>query len=48
MIDEAIEELTRLLIQQDFEDKKNKKEEILCIKKKDLFKICIKMLKIIK
>lgn len=47
MIDIAIEELTRLLIKQDFKDKKSNKEEYVKIKKTELIKLCIKLLKLI-
>ena len=48
MLDIAIEELTELLIKQDFKDKKENNTEIITIKKTDLIKVSIKLLKIIK
>ena len=42
MIDDAIEILTRMVIKEH-----EKEEEMLYISKKDLLKICIKILKII-
>ena len=48
MLDIAIEELTELLIKQDFKDKKENNTEIITIKKIDLIKVSIKLLKIIK
>lgn len=48
MIDEVIEELTKLLIKQDLKDKSNDNVEKITISKVDLFKICIKVLKMSK
>jgi len=48
MLDVAINELTKILIKQDFKDKKENNIEIVTIKKVDLIKMCIEMLKLIK
>lgn len=48
MIDEIIEELTKLLVKQDLQDKKNNNVEKITISKVNLLKICIKVLKISK
>ncbi len=44
---EAIEELTKLLIKQDFAEKEIGKSEYITIKKSDLIKLCIDLLKLI-
>lgn len=43
----AIEELTKMLIKQDFAEKETGKNEYIKIKKKDLIKLCIDLLKLI-
>lgn len=43
----AIEELTKLLIKQDFAEKEVGKSEYITIKKSDLIKLCIDLLKLI-
>ena len=48
MIDDAIEELTKLLIEQDLKEKNEKKIEMVCISKVELIKRIIKFLKLIK
>lgn len=47
MLEEAIKELTKLLIKQDFAEKEVGKSEYITIKKNDLIKLCIDLLKLI-
>ena len=47
-IDDAIEEMTTLLIKQDVKDKRQNKKETVLLTKVDLYKLNIKMLKLIK
>lgn len=47
-LDDAIEELTKLLIKQDLEDKKNKRAKEIKMKQVDLYKLEIKFIKLIK
>ena len=47
-LDAVIEELTKLLIKQDFEDKKNGKQREIKLKQVDLYKIQIKFIKLLK
>lgn len=48
VLDEAIELLTKMMIEEDFKNKKNKKDSKIVISKMDLYKLCIKLLKLIK
>ena len=48
MINDTIEELTKILIKQDLKDKEMGSVECLNISKVDLIKICIKVVKMIK
>ena len=48
MLDETIEELTKILIKTDFEIKENKKSEYIKIKRTDLVRFCIKIIKLIR
>lgn len=48
MIDEAIEEITKMLIEQDIKEKNSNSVEIIKMKKIDLYKHCIKLLKVVK
>lgn len=46
LLDDAIEILTKMLIKEDIENKNNNKKYV--INKIDLYKFCIKLLKVIK
>lgn len=48
LLEEAIEELTKMYIKQDVADRKNKKEAIIQIKRKDYIKQGINLLKLLK
>lgn len=48
MLEESIEELTKLMIREDFKIKESNQETIIKISKKDLIKFCIKLVKLIK
>lgn len=48
MINDTIEELTKILIKQDLKDKEMGSVEYINISKVDLIKICIKVVKMIK
>jgi hypothetical protein len=48
VLEEAIEELTKMYIKQDVADRKNKKEAIIQIKRKDYIKQGINLLKLLK
>lgn len=48
MLDDAIELLTKMMIQEDFENKKKKQEPMITMSKTDLYKFCVKLLKLIK
>ena len=48
VLDEAIELLTKMMIEEDFKNKKNKKDSKIIISRVDLYKLCIKLLKLIK
>lgn len=48
MLDETIEELTKILIKTDFEIKDNKKTEYIKIKRTDLVRFCIKLVKLVR
>ena len=48
MIDIAIEEITKMLIKQDIKDKQQGNEEMVKMRKVDLYKFSIKLLKEIK
>ena len=47
-LDDVTEELTKLLIKQDLEDKKNNKTREIKMKQVDLYKLEIKFIKLIK
>lgn len=47
-LDDVIEELTKLLIKQDFEDKKSKKPKEIKMKQSDLYRLEIKFVKMLK
>lgn len=47
-LDDVIEELTKLLIKQDFEDKKNGEQREIKMKQVDLYKMQIKFTKLLK
>lgn len=47
-LDDVIEELTKLLIKQDLEDKKSKRTKEIKMKQVDLYKLEIKFIKLIK
>lgn len=46
-LDDVLEELTKLLIKQDFEDKKNGKDKEIKMKQVDLYRLQIKFTKLI-
>ena len=48
VLDEAIELLTKMMIEEDVKNKKNKKDLKIVISRVDLYKLCIKLLKLIK
>ena len=48
MLDEAIELLTKQMIKETFENKDGNKETILVMSKVELYKFCIKLVKLIK
>ncbi len=48
MLNETIEILTKQMIEKDFQLKKDNLEEIVKIRKIDLYKFCIKLVKLIK
>lgn len=48
MLNETIEELTKILIKTDFEIKENKKSEYIKIKRTDLVRFCIKIFKFVR
>ena len=47
MLDETIEVLTELMIKEDFKNKKENKVTFIHIKKIDLYRFCIKLIKLI-
>lgn len=47
LLDETIDLLTKMLIEEDFKNKKEKKKQFITISKIDLYKICIDLLKLI-
>lgn len=47
MLDEAIEELTSLMIKEDFKTKDTETETMIITSKKDLIRFCIKLVKMI-
>lgn len=47
MLDDTIELLTRQMLKDVFEDKKENKEELITIIKANLYKFCIKLVKLI-
>jgi len=48
MLDETIEELTKILIKTDFKIKKEKENEYIKIKRTDLVRFCIKIIKLVR
>lgn len=48
MLDETIEELTRILIKMDFENKEKNQTEYIKIKRTDLVRFCIKLVKLVR
>ena len=48
MLDEAIELLTKQMLKEAFENKDGNKETILVMSKVELYKFCIKLVKLIK
>lgn len=47
MLDEAIDLLTRQMLEDVFDDKKNKKMQVITMSKADLYRFCIKLVKLI-
>lgn len=47
MLDEAIDLLTRQMLEDVFNDKKNNKTQMITMSKTDLYKFCIKLVKLI-
>ena len=48
MLNETIEILTKQMIEESFEEKKNNQEIVIKMTKTDLYKFCIKLVKLIK
>jgi len=48
MLNETIELLTKQMIEETFEEKKNNREIVIRMTKTDLYKFCIKLVKLIK
>lgn len=48
MLDETIELLTKQMLEDTFENKKEGKDVTIKMKKSDLYKFCIKLVKLIK
>lgn len=48
MIDEAVNVMTKLLIQQDVKDKKSSEVEYIRISKVNLLRLCIRLVKMLK
>lgn len=48
IIDNAIEEITKLIIKQDLNDRKSGKKEMIHCSKVELMRFCIKLLKVLK
>lgn len=47
MLDETIELLTRQMLEDVFNDKKENKQELITMSKTDLYQFCIKLVKLI-
>lgn len=47
MLDETIDLLTRQMLEDVFNDKKNKQKQMVTMSKADLYKFCIKLVKLI-
>lgn len=47
LLDEAIDLLTKMLIEEDFKNKKNKTKTYITISKIELYRICIDLLKLL-
>lgn len=47
MLDETIDLLTRQMLEDVFNDKKNKQKQMIIMSKTDLYKFCIKLVKLI-
>ena len=47
MLDETIDLLTRQMLENVFNDKKNKQKQMITMSKADLYKFCIKLVKLI-
>lgn len=47
MLDETIDLLTRQMLEDVFNDKKNKQKQMITMSKTDLYKFCIKLVKLI-
>ncbi len=47
MLDEAIDLLTRQMLEDVFNDKKNNKKQMITMSKTDLYRFCIKLVKLI-
>jgi hypothetical protein len=47
MLDETIDLLTRQMLEDVFNDKKNKQKQMIIMSKADLYKFCIKLVKLI-
>lgn len=47
LLDEAIDLLTKMLIEEDFKNKKEKKKQYITISKIELYRLCIDLLKLI-
>lgn len=48
MLDDTIELLTKQMLEDVFNDKKENKEKLITMSKADLYKFCIKLIKLIK
>ena len=48
MLDETIEFLTRQMLEDVFNDKKNNQKTMITISRADLYRFCIKLVKLIK
>lgn len=47
MLEETIDILTRQMLEDVFNDKKNKQKQMIIMSKADLYKFCIKLVKLI-
>lgn len=48
LLEDTIEELTKQMIEETFDLKDKSKEKVITMKKTDLYKFCIKLIKLIK